>query len=349
MQEVVVGGLLLSCATSTLLLDQGRVLGCSGVAHSTTESLVSTLSGSASSSKGKGSNAGENGWKIASLSGLIAGGYALRQLQAPLELVVGQSIFDPMVAGVVRPLISGLCVGLGTKLARGCTSGHMLIGMARFSKRSITATMTFFPVAFLTARLFSYPLPVVSPSTTGRLDLANITPSIAALFAIPIVSSVLIHRLLSQKLANLAQSFSLSFLFSLGLALTGMLRPSRVLSFFYVPIPTPFPTSSYPLPPWDPSLAFVALGGLLPNIYMWHRHIKNRTTPRKRDKFDVPSGGNVDRRLLLGSALFGIGWGLMGICPGPLLANLGAGTGGSTLAFFAAAFAVGGLAVDYLL
>ena len=180
--------------------------------------------------------------------------------------------------------------------------------MARFSKRSIAATFTFFPAAIVTARLFSYPLPPMSASV-AHLNLSYLTPSISALFLLPFASSLFIHRILPSRLAALVQSFSLSFLFSLGLALTGMLRPSKVLSFFYLPISAPFPTSSYLLPPWDPSLALVAIGGLVPTILTWRYLIKDRTTPRKRDKSDVPIGGKVDRTLLVGSALFGIGWG----------------------------------------
>lgn len=190
----------------------------------------------------------------------------------------------------------------------------MLIGMARFSKRSIFATLTFFTTAFFTSRLFSYPLPSSTTSSIALLNLSHLTPSIISLFLIPITSSLLIHRILpspsSHRLSNLVQSFSLSFVFSLGLALTGMLRPSKVLSFFYVPIPSiPSPSSKIELPPWDPSLALVALGGLLPNIVAWYTLMKGRNSPRRRDEWDVPKGGKVDSKLLLGSALFGIGWG----------------------------------------
>jgi len=242
----------------------------------------------------------------------------------------------------------------------------MLIGMARLSARSFAATCTFFPFAMITARLFPYALPQNMSATIATLNLAYLTPSLSLLFLLPIATSLLAHRIFPNRLASLIQSFSLSFLFSLGLALTGMLRPSKVLSFFYVPLSS---ASSKSLPSWDPSLALVALGGLLPNLIAWRTLVRDRASPRKREKWEVPTGGKIDTRLLVGSAIFGIGWGeptfvflsldylilisrrmavagLAGVCPGPLLAVLGSKTGGSALALFAGAFAVGGFVGD---
>ncbi|GAA5965160.1 hypothetical protein JCM21900_004623 [Sporobolomyces salmonicolor] len=353
----LVGGILLSFSTSSLFLEQGRILGCSGVAHSAISSSIARLLSSPSPAHPSSTGPTDDtksvrstqecsiGWKWATFLGLLAGGAALRLARAPVERLVGAVFFEPPLAvgqvGWVRAALAGLAVGAGTKLANGCTSGHMLIGLARFSKRSIVATVTFFSCALLTARLVPYPLPPSTPSFAS-FSPSSITPTILFLFLTPIVASLTAYRLFrSRSLAATVQSFSLGFLFSLGLALTGMLRPSKVLAFFYVPVP--FPSSTYYLPPWDPSLAMVALGGLLPNILVWHFIAKRRGTPRREAKWEVPAGGNVDRKLVVGSALFGVGWGLMGICPGPLIAVLGSGMGGSALSLFAVAFAVGGL------
>lgn len=112
------GGLLLSFATSSLLIDQGRILGCSGVAHATqaasTKRLLSLFSTNSSSSD---TNGKDESWKTASVLGLVAGGYALSSLRGPLELLVGQPIFDGAVHGMLRPLIAGLAVGFGTKVS----------------------------------------------------------------------------------------------------------------------------------------------------------------------------------------------------------------------------------------
>ncbi|GJN94421.1 hypothetical protein Rhopal_007501-T1 [Rhodotorula paludigena] len=129
-----------------------------------------------------------------------------------------------------------------------------------------------------------------------------------------------------------------------------MTSPSKVISFFYVPLPVPSALAVPAGAAWDPSLAMVALGGLLPNMLVWQK-IKGWKKPLKREVWNVPRGGNVDGKLLAGAALFGVGWGLMGICPGPLFAVLGAGTGvgGSSIPVFAGAFAAGGLVAGRVL
>jgi len=111
---------------------------------------------------------------------------------------------------------------------------------------------------------------------------------------------------------KIAAALLAGLLFGLGLALSGMLDPVRVQGFLDV-------TGA-----WDPSLAFVlggavgvsALGNLLA------RHVRH---PLLAAAFDIPSSRQIDVKLLGGSALFGIGWGLAGFCPGPALAALSLG------------------------
>jgi len=76
---------------------------------------------------------------------------------------------------------------------------------------------------------------------------------------------------------------------------------------------------------WDPSLAFVMVGAIA--VYaVAHRLSLGRTTPLWGARFERPGATDVDRRLLAGAAVFGVGWGLSGFCPGPALASLGAGS-----------------------
>jgi hypothetical protein len=120
MQQVpapLAGGLLLSFATSKLLLDQGRILGCSGIAHSTTNRLISTFTEDTTASKGKVPQEEGDDWKVAAVLGLVAGGLALSHLRSSIELVVGQPILDPATSGLLRPILAGLAVGAGTKVS----------------------------------------------------------------------------------------------------------------------------------------------------------------------------------------------------------------------------------------
>ncbi len=100
--------------------------------------------------------------------------------------------------------------------------------------------------------------------------------------------------------------------FGIGLAVSGMLDPSRVLGFL------DFAGS------WDPSLAFV-LGGAVIVSASGTILARRMAQPVLGGTFDLPTGRLLDARLIGGSALFGIGWGLAGFCPGPALAALSLG------------------------
>ncbi len=101
-------------------------------------------------------------------------------------------------------------------------------------------------------------------------------------------------------------------LFGLGLAISGMVDPAKVIGFLDV------------AGDWDPTLAFVMGGALLVTIPAF-RLIFKRPRPVLADDFELPTKKDVDARLLGGSALFGVGWGLSGFCPGPAVTALATG------------------------
>ena len=101
-------------------------------------------------------------------------------------------------------------------------------------------------------------------------------------------------------------------LFGLGLAISGMVNPQKVIGFL------DFAGN------WDPTLAFVFGGALLITIPAF-RLILRRPRPVLAEDFDLPTKKAVDGRLLGGAALFGIGWGLAGFCPGPAVTALASG------------------------
>ncbi|MBT5575179.1 YeeE/YedE family protein [Alphaproteobacteria bacterium] len=98
-------------------------------------------------------------------------------------------------------------------------------------------------------------------------------------------------------------------LFGIGLAFGGMLDPSKVVGFLDI------------FGAWDPSLAFVMIGGIGVNA-LGHFFLVKGKKPIFAKKFQLPENINIDRNLLVGSALFGIGWGLAGLCPGPVVASI---------------------------
>jgi uncharacterized membrane protein YedE/YeeE len=101
-------------------------------------------------------------------------------------------------------------------------------------------------------------------------------------------------------------------LFGLGLAVSGMVNPQKVIGFLDV-------TGN-----WDPTLAFVMGGALLVTIPAF-RLVFKRPRPVLADEFELPTKKGLDVRLLGGSALFGVGWGLSGFCPGPAITALASG------------------------
>lgn len=98
-------------------------------------------------------------------------------------------------------------------------------------------------------------------------------------------------------------------LFGAGLALSGMINPARVLGFLDV------------AGAWDPTLAFVLGGALLPSA-LSYALIRRMKRPVMAEEFCIPQNRTIEKRLLAGGAIFGIGWGLVGLCPGPAIAGL---------------------------
>ena len=104
-------------------------------------------------------------------------------------------------------------------------------------------------------------------------------------------------------------AFFAGALFGLGLAISGMMNPAKVVGFLDV------------AGDWDPTLAFVMGGALLVTMPAFHL-ILGRPRPVLTDGFALPTKSTLDGRLLGGAALFGVGWGLSGFCPGPAVAAL---------------------------
>jgi uncharacterized membrane protein YedE/YeeE len=117
-------------------------------------------------------------------------------------------------------------------------------------------------------------------------------------------------------------AFVSGVLFAIGLGLAGMTNPAKVLAFLDV------------LGDWDPSLAFV-MGGAIAVYAPVYRKLKGRDAPKFAERFHWPTAKDVDRRLIIGSILFGVGWGLGGLCPGPAVVAVTGGTVGISIFFVA--------------
>jgi uncharacterized membrane protein YedE/YeeE len=106
--------------------------------------------------------------------------------------------------------------------------------------------------------------------------------------------------------------YVIGLIFGIGISISGMANPAKVINFFDV------------AGSWDPSLAFV-MGGAVVVTFIGYRLVFRRARPVMDTRFHLPTASRIDARLIGGSALFGVGWGIAGFCPGGALPALGTG------------------------
>jgi uncharacterized membrane protein YedE/YeeE len=110
-------------------------------------------------------------------------------------------------------------------------------------------------------------------------------------------------------MARILASLGAGLLFGLGLAVSQMVNPAKVLAFLDV------------AGAWDPSLALV-MAGAVAVTWGGYRLVLDRPGPILAEAFQLPTRSDIDIRLIAGAAIFGLGWGLAGLCPGPAIASI---------------------------
>jgi uncharacterized membrane protein YedE/YeeE len=130
MINAIIGGSIIGIAVSLMLLFNGRVTGISGI-----------VSGAINPKNG------DTAWRLFFLIGLISGGLAL-------NFIYPQSFIQHSSTTTIDYIIAGVLVGFGTLLGSGCTSGHGVCGLARFSLRSLIATVTFISFGVISVLIF---------------------------------------------------------------------------------------------------------------------------------------------------------------------------------------------------
>jgi len=128
----LIGGMLIGLSASMLLLFNGKIAGISGI-----------IAGILSPAKN------DTLWRIVFVAGLLVGGFLLRLL-SPQTFVIG------ITRSWSALVVAGLLVGFGTRLGNGCTSGHGVCGLSRFSQRSLLATVTFIATGALTVYIINH-------------------------------------------------------------------------------------------------------------------------------------------------------------------------------------------------
>lgn len=325
----VLGGLLIGVSSASLSALTGLTLGASGIVGGVVEGPPR-----------------ERPWHLSFLAGLLASGAASVFVVSP-ALVFGSS--PPALHWAVS-LLGGVLVGWGTSLSNGCTSGHGVCGLPRASPRSLVAVGTFMGAGALAAAAARSPL--LRPLLYSGAPLGV---SVGAIM-LPALALVALARLGVRGTADLAAAAAPvvptrtqawwanaivaahGAFFGAGLAVSGMADPNKVLRFLDVA----------GAEGWDPQLmavmgAAVAVQGaavLLLRVYF------SSATPPLRALLQPNSGDQsfkallpvgtaaanmrIDAPLVAGAAMFGFGWGITGVCPGPGLLSVAAGSSTAT-------------------
>ena len=285
--EACIGGLFIGAACGAYMLIAGRIAGNSGA-------LKSCLLGPREASK------------TAFIGGLIGGGVLMKALLP--------SCFEAIVPlPLLQVAVAGLCVGVGTALGNGCTSGHGLCGLSRLSKRSLVAVPTFMAAAIVTSTAMSggrvgTPLPVA--------QTPQATLEVALRLAVGLACALPACKLLSGRAKEIYTGLWTGACFAVGLSIGGMVRPSVISQALS---PAAFDGTLWVL--------FVTALALTFATYRAAAHVGVGAA----SVWDAASPAAVDPALVAGAALFGLGWGLSGLCPGPHIVGLAAAPTDPTL------------------
>ncbi|XP_075261778.1 uncharacterized protein LOC142353429 [Convolutriloba macropyga] len=273
-------------------------------------------------------------WKLTFICGLISSILVAYLIFGGRELTIGSEDIelydsDSEAPNAFRLLFGGLLVGFGTRLGNGCTSGHGVSGLARFSKRSFVAVGCFFGLALATANILRHTgffkidfLEELRESFDREASetVAGIMLGILLIFMICLwIVSFAINGVeqLSSDLSHYFIKYILGIVFGVGLSLSGMTRPSKVRNFLV------FDKN------WDITLLMVLISAVTFNLVTFQLILRKRKDkPLLTEEYQLPCKDALDWRLISGSLLFGIGWGFCFFCPGPsILACVVSGAG----------------------
>lgn len=287
----IIGGFFISLATSIHLLLKGKITGYSGIFFNLLKGI-------------------DFQYNFCFLLGtLITPAYVKIFNKTSFTNFENREYFikDLNILGFI---IAGFLVGFGTKMGNGCTSGHGVCGIPRLSIRSIFAVVMFMITGILTATLkynsniFTKEFLPISEIKIPYFEIIIFLICLSCFICIICKDSKSIYA--KVDITDHFISFFVGVLFAYGLIQSGMIGRHKVLGFLTI--------NSY----WDYSLFFVLASAVGFNFISFH-YILNLRKPYYNRTFVIPKNKVVDLKLIVGAGIFGVGWGLGGICPGPAL------------------------------
>jgi uncharacterized membrane protein YedE/YeeE len=288
------GGFVLGGCVLFFRVIFGKILGISGIVGRLIEA-----------------NTKDKSWRFCFTLGLIGAGAFV--VEKPNVFAVGTQTL----------VLAGVLVGFGTQLGSGCTSGHGLCGLSRLSPRSWVAT----PIFMLTAMITRTLLMKETYTFLEPVLVNNVPPYIeyvfGALTALLITGWYTSPKVQSDKLKHYTTdvySLLVGILFGVGLSISGMTDPTKVYNFLSFPtLFIPRPESSWAI--FDPSLMLVMMAGMMPNMIL-NPFIEKMEKPRLAKTDSIPTRTDITFKLVFGASVFGVGWAIAGVCPGPALVSL---------------------------
>ena len=346
------GGLCIGLVSTSLMYLTGKTLGVSGILGALVRALRLPTSSAAART---GSAAAEPApyWQLSFISGMLVSGGVLLAVQPPAE-VFGAALGQHWAV----PLVGGCLVGFGTRLGQGCTSGHGVSGLPRLSPRSLVNVLSFMGAGALAAglsrasfsraalysasgapawdlaALFVVPLAATAGALLLLQTLSGASSGSGSATPAPPAAEPPAAPAPAPSALALGAVGVHGLAFGLALGLSGMCDPAKVLRFL------DFAGDGG----WDPQLMLVMGGAVLVNAFTY-RYLALRLgaerpplaaalaggagAPGASATFAqlvpygpaAPANSRITWELVLGGALFGAGWGLGGVCPGPAIVD----------------------------
>ena len=279
--QATIGGLLVGVSVGMFMLVASKIAGHSGM-------LKALLVGPRDHSK------------LSYLLGLLFAG-------AALSAAVPNTFFEKPKEPKLSLFSLGMVMGVGTFFGNGCTSGHGLCGLSRFSHRSFAAVPVFMIFAILVSSA-STGFAIGSPAPVAAMErgTASAVAVVVCVLAVLLVPVSLLMRKATALYAETVLGFWCGLCCGAGLAIGGMAQPSSV-------------QAALSLQRTDLTLWTLFVVALV-TTFSFYRLAMSRGVAEAC----TATQGRVDGQLLLGAALFGTSWGATGACPGPLVVIVGA-------------------------
>lgn len=300
-----IGGLLIAIASSLNLYLKARITGFSGIVYNLW-------------SKEDPNNI----WRWSLIYGLIISTCLLRVIFGSTFFETQDKFLNNLSIGGF--ILGGFLVGVGTKLGNGCTSGHGVCGLPRLSKRSFAAVGCFMTTGIGIATIKHHYnflnsdnviLPLHKYFYTSNIFTRDylIYSIILGVTLVYVIYFIMIYKnrtatIDNYDLSDLISGLVVGFIFGCGLSISGMIKREKVINFLSI--------SSN----WDPSLMFV-LGVSVTINFITFKIILNKTELPPFASKPCTFNNSLDANVFIGPAIFGLGWGLSGLCPGPVICN----------------------------